>query len=46
MQPLDKNQIGNGYLEEYGLSAIVMDNYNTVLDNALKAINRRHIIIC
>ena len=31
MQPLDKNQIGNGYLEEYGFPAISMATYNGVL---------------
>ena len=31
MQPLDKNQIGNGYLEEYGFPAVFMDTYNGVL---------------
>ena len=31
MQPLDKNQIGNGYLEEYGFPAVSMDTYNGVL---------------
>ena len=31
MQPLDKNQIGNGYLEEYGLPAISMATYNGTL---------------
>ena len=31
MQPLDKTQIGNGYLEEYGFPAISMATYNGVL---------------
>ena len=31
MQPLDKNQIGNGYLEEYGFPAISMATYNGTL---------------
>jgi len=31
MQPLNKNQIGNGYLEEYGFPAISMATYNGVL---------------
>ena len=31
MQPLDKNQIGNGYLEEYGFPAISLATYNGVL---------------
>jgi hypothetical protein len=31
MQPLDKNQIGNGYLEEYGFPAISMATYNSTL---------------
>jgi len=31
MQPLDKNQIPNGYLEEYGFPAISMATYNGVL---------------
>ena len=31
MQPLDKNQIPNGYLEEYGFPAISMATYNGTL---------------
>lgn len=31
MQPLDKNQIGNGFLEEYGFPAISMATYNGTL---------------
>ncbi|MBC7423728.1 MAG: hypothetical protein H7334_09775 [Ferruginibacter sp.] len=31
MQPLDKNQIGNGYLEESGFPAISMATYNGTL---------------
>ncbi len=31
MQPLDKNQVGNGYLEEYGFPAISMATYNGTL---------------
>ncbi len=31
MQPLDKNQIGNGYLEEYGFPAVSMATFNGVL---------------
>jgi hypothetical protein len=31
MQPLDKNQIWNGYLEEYGFPAISMATYNGTL---------------
>jgi hypothetical protein len=33
MQPLDKNQIGNGYLEEYGFPAVSMATFNGVLSN-------------
>lgn len=31
MQPIDKNQVGNGYLEEYGFPAISMATYNGTL---------------
>ena len=31
MQPLDKNQVGNGYLEEYGFPAVSMATFNGVL---------------
>ena len=31
MQPLDKNQVPTGYLEEYGLPAIPMATYNGTL---------------
>gem|GEM_PF-6434568 len=30
MQPIDKNQIGVGYLEEYGFPAISMFTYNII----------------
>ena len=39
MQPLDKNQIGNGYLEEYGFPAISMATYN----GSLSANNRMEL---
>ena len=31
MQPLDKNQVSTGYLEEYGIPAVPMATYNGTL---------------
>jgi len=45
MQPLDKNQIPNGYLEEYGFPAISMATYNgTLITNNRMELNSSRLL--
>lgn len=47
VQPLDKNQVPNGYLEEYGFSAISMRHYNdAVSDTNIVELNLWRLLYC